>query len=297
MCDAAGAASACQPAAATCYSRAMSEDDVLKQFDLSGRVAVVTGGAGFLGRAFCEAYAAAGADVAVLDIDGARAGEFAAALGRSSGRRCVGVGCDIADQASVGAAARRVADALGAVRVLHNNAANQSAGLKAEFAPFEEFDLADWKKVMSVDVDGTFLVCQAFGAAMAKSGRGGSIIQTSSVYGMLGPDNRIYEGATYGGHAISSPAVYSAGKAAMVGLTRWLATYWAKAGIRANAIVPGGVEDGQNETFKRAYGNRIPLGRMARRDELIGAALFLASDASSYVTGQCLFVDGGLSAW
>ena len=275
----------------------MTQGDFRKQFDLSGRVAVVTGGAGFLGRAFCEAYAAAGADVAVLDVDGGRAHEFGAALSQQSGRRCIGVDCEIADPASVGAAARRVADALGDVDVLHNNAANQSAGLKDEFAPFESFDLADWKKVMSVDVDGTFLVCQAFGSAMAKSGRGGSIIQTSSIYGLLGPDNRIYEGATYAGHAISSPAVYSAGKAAMIGLTRWMATYWAKAGIRANAIVPGGVEDRQNETFKRAYSNRIPLGRMARRDELVGAALFLASDASSYITGQCLFVDGGLSAW
>lgn len=275
----------------------MGEGDYRRQFDLTGRVAVVTGGAGFLGRAFCEGYAEFGADVAVLDIDGDKAQAFAGELGSKSGRRCIGVACDIADPASVRSAERRVAEALGPVRVLHNNAANQSAGLKAEFAPFEEFDLADWKRVMSVDVDGTFLVCQAFGAAMARHGSGGSIIQTSSIYGLLGPDNRIYEGATLAGHAISSPAVYSAGKAAMVGLTRWLATYWAKADIRANAIVPGGVEDRQNDAFKRAYGNRIPLGRMARRDELVGAAVFLASDASRYVTGQCVFVDGGLSAW
>jgi NAD(P)-dependent dehydrogenase (short-subunit alcohol dehydrogenase family) len=145
-------------------------------------------------------------------------------------------------------------------------------------------------------VDGTFLVSQAFGAAMAASG-GGSIIQTLSIYGMLAPDNRIYEGATYEGRAIGSPAVYSAGKSALAGLTRWLATYWAGSGLRSNAIVVGGVEDRQNDTFKRAYGRRIPLKRMARREEIVGAALFLASDASSYVTGQCLFVDGGLSAW
>jgi NAD(P)-dependent dehydrogenase (short-subunit alcohol dehydrogenase family) len=270
----------------------MQDGDYRKQFDLSGRVAVVTGGAGFLGQAFCAAYAEFGADVAVLDIDGARAADFAAALAKKSGRLCLGVGCDIADPASVRAAEKRVAETLGPVRVLHNNAANQSAGLKNEFEPFETFDLADWKKVMSVDVDGTFLMSQAFGPPMARHGQGGSIIQTSSIYGMLGPDNRIYAGATYDGHAISSPAVYSAGKAAVVGFTRWLATYWAKDGIRANVIVPGGVEDRQNETFKQAYGNRIPLGRMARRDEIVGTALFLASDASSYVTGQCLFVVG-----
>ena len=275
----------------------MEEGGYRKQFDLTGRVAVVTGGAGFLGRAFCAAYAEFGADVAVLDIDGARAADFAAGLAKKSGRRCLGVACDIADPASVRAAEKHVRETLGPVRVLHNNAANQSAGLKNEFAPFETFDLGDWKKVMSVDVDGTFLMSQAFGAGMARHGQGGSIIQTSSIYGLLGPDNRIYAGATYDGHSISSPAVYSAGKAAVVGFTRWLATYWAKAGIRANAIVPGGVEDRQNEAFKQAYGNRIPLARMARRDEIVGAALFLASDASSYVTGQALFVDGGLSAW
>jgi len=275
----------------------MGEGIYRKQFDLSGRVAVVTGGAGFLGRAFCAAYAEFGAEVAVLDIDGAKAAEFAAALAAESGRRCIGVACDIADPASVRAAERRVTAELGPVRVLHNNAANQGAGLKNEFARFEEFDLADWRKVTSVDIDGTFLMCQIFGAGMARHGAGGSFIQMSSIYGEMGPDNRIYAGATYDGHPISSPAVYSAGKAAVAGFTRWLATYWAGAGLRANAIVPGGVEDKQNDTFKRAYGNRVPLGRMAKRDEIVGAALFLASDASSYVTGQCLFVDGGLSVW
>lgn len=275
----------------------MGESVYRSQFDLSGRLAVVTGGAGFLGRAFCQAYAEFGASVAVLDLDGKAAAQFAADIAKSSGRRCIGVSCDISDAKSVREAERRVTGELGPARILHNNAANQSAGLKAEFAPFEKFDLQDWRKVMSVDVDGTFLMSQAFGATMAKAGQGGSIIQTSSIYGLLGPDNRIYEGATYAGHSIGSPAVYSAGKAAMVGLTRWLATYWAKVGIRANAIMPGGVEDRQNDTFKQAYGNRVPLGRMAKKSEIVGAALFLASDASSYVTGQCLFVDGGLSAW
>jgi NAD(P)-dependent dehydrogenase (short-subunit alcohol dehydrogenase family) len=275
----------------------MGERFSRSQFDLSGRVAVVSGGAGFLGRAFCEAYVEFGASVAVLDIDGKSATAFAAELEKSNGPHCIGVQCDISDPKSVRDAEQQVTNELGPVRVLHNNAANQSAGLKAEFAPFEQFDLQDWRKVMSVDVDGTFLMSQVFGTRMAKAGRGGSIIQTSSIYGLLGPDNRIYEGATYDGHSIASPAVYSAGKAATVGFTRWLATYWATVGIRANVIVPGGVEDRQNDTFKRAYGSRVPLGRMARKSEIVGAALFLASDASSYVTGQCILVDGGLSAW
>ncbi|MCW5772044.1 MAG: SDR family NAD(P)-dependent oxidoreductase [Rhodospirillaceae bacterium] len=136
-------------------------------------MAVVTGGAGFLGRAFCAGYAEFGADVAVLDIDGAKAEEFAASLAAESGRRCLGIACDIADPASVRAAERRVTAELGPVRVLHNNAANQRSGLSQMFAPFEEYQISDWRKVMGVDVDGTFLVSQAFGGAMAAHGIGG----------------------------------------------------------------------------------------------------------------------------
>ena len=275
----------------------MTTTDYRGQFDLSGRVAVVTGGAGFLGRSFCQAYAESGASIAVVDKNERDCVDFASELAKRYAIGAVGIGCDIADPGAVEAMSARVSEVLGPIRILHNNAANQSSGLKAQFAPFEEFDFADWRRVMSVDVDGAFLVAQAVGRRMAAHGLGGSIIQTGSIYGVIAPDNRIYAGATYDGKPICSPAVYSAAKAAIIGLTRWLATYWAQRGIRVNAIVPGGIEDKQNEAFKRQYSARVPLGRMARRDELTGAALFLASDASTYVTGQCLIVDGGLSAW
>jgi NAD(P)-dependent dehydrogenase (short-subunit alcohol dehydrogenase family) len=150
---------------------------------------------------------------------------------------------------------------------------------------------------MSVNIDGMFLVAQAVGGRMAETGRGGSIIQTSSIYGIMASDKRIYEGSFYLGRQISNPAVYSTSKAAVVGLTRYLAAYWADKGIRVNTLVPGGVESGQNETFKQRYAARVPMNRMAQPHEMVGAVLWLASDASSYVTGQNIVVDGGLSAW
>ena len=123
------------------------------------------------------------------------------------------------------------------------------------------------------------------------------MILTSSIYGLLGSDHRIYENSSYGGKRINSPAVYAASKGAVIALARYLAAYWAKHKMRVNALIPGGVESGQNDTFKNKYAERVPLSRMARSDELVGALLYLASDASSYVTGQNLIVDGGLSAW
>ncbi len=150
---------------------------------------------------------------------------------------------------------------------------------------------------MAVNVEGMVHMAQAVGKHMIAGKISGSIIQTASIYGVVAPDQRIYEGSEYLGREINTPAVYSASKGAVLALTRHLATYWAKYGIRVNSLTPGGVESGQNETFKRLYANRVPLGRMAQADEMVGAALFLASEASSYVTGQNIIVDGGLTAW
>jgi NAD(P)-dependent dehydrogenase (short-subunit alcohol dehydrogenase family) len=145
---------------------------------------------------------------------------------------------------------------------------------------------------------GRYVSCRpSRGRPDAKTGAGGSIIQTASIYGIVSSDKRIYEGSFYLNRQISNPAVYSTSKAAVVGLTRYLAANWGDVGIRVNALVPGGVESGQNEAFKTRYSARVPLGRMAKADEMVGALIYLASDASSYVTGHCLVVDGGLSAW
>jgi NAD(P)-dependent dehydrogenase (short-subunit alcohol dehydrogenase family) len=266
-------------------------------FDLAGKVAVVTGGLGILGRDFCRGLAEFGANVAVVDLDGDACSRFAEELNDQSGCAAMGVGCDVANPESVTSMVEQVVSNLGSVHILHNNAASKSHDLGAFFAPLEEYSLAEWRKIMSVNIDGMFLVAQAVGRQMVRQGDGGSIVQTSSIYGIRASDKRIYAGSLYMDRQIGNPAVYSASKAAVVGLTKYLAAYWADEGIRVNTLVPGGVESGQNETFKANYAARVPMGRMARPDEMVGALIFLASDASSYITGQELVVDGGLSCW
>ena len=182
------------------------------------------------------------------------------------------------------------------IDILVNNAATKTSDVPAFFASFEDYALETWSEVMSVNVDGMFLMAQAVGKHMVSSG-GGTIVQVASIYGLVGPDQRIYEGSNYLGGPINTPAVYSASKAAVVGLTKWLSTYWADKGIRVNCIVPGGVSSGQNEVFENNYSSRVPMGRMAREDELVPALIYLSSDASSYVTGHVLSVDGGWTAW
>ena len=213
------------------------------------------------------------------------------------GAQLVPIACDVADRDSVRAAVETAVAALDGIDILHNNAATKSRDLNAFFEPFETFDPVIWREIMEVNLDGMFLVAQAVGRQMLAQGRGGSVIMTASIYGVVAPDQRIYEGSHYLGREINTPAVYSASKAGVIGLARYLSTYWAQADIRVNVLTPGGVESGQNETFRNRYSARIPMGRMGADTELYGALIYLASDASSYVTGQNLIVDGGLSAW
>lgn len=259
---------------------------------LDGQVAVVTGGAGILGRVFCRALADAGAQVAVLDL----LEEQARAAASDIGEAAAGFGCDVSDPASVGAAVDAVMARFGRIDVLVNNAATKTADVRAFFEPFETYSLETWREVMGVNIDGMFLMAQAVGREMLKAGSG-RIIQTASIYGLVGPDDRIYDGSDYLGGPINTPAVYSASKAAVVGLTKWLATHWAARGVRVNCLVPGGVSSGQNGVFDEKYSARTPMGRMARAEEMAPPLLFLASEASSYVTGQVLAVDGGWTAW
>lgn len=259
---------------------------------LDGQVALVTGGAGILGRVFCRALAEAGAKVAVVDLSGDAARAVAAEIGEAA----EGFGCDVSDADSVRAAVEAVTARFGRIDVLVNNAATKTADVRAFFEPFESYSLETWREVMSVNIDGMFLMAQAVGRQMLAQGSG-RVIQTASIYGLVGPDSRIYDGSDYLGGPINTPAVYSASKAAVVGLTRWLATHWADKGIRVNCLVPGGVSSGQNGLFDEKYSARTPMGRMARAEEMAPPLLFLASDASSYVTGQVLAVDGGWTAW
>jgi NAD(P)-dependent dehydrogenase (short-subunit alcohol dehydrogenase family) len=265
-------------------------------FELGGRTAVVTGGCGILGQRFAEGLAEFGANVALLDLDEQALQKISSEITARHGARVKGYVCDITQPDAIRSAAEAIEAELGSVSILLNNAASKTQDVDAFFAPVATFSLETWREIMAVNLDGMFNVAQVFGTMMADRGYG-SIVQTASIYGLMAPDQRIYEGSEYLGRAINTPAVYTASKAGVIGLTKHLATYWGAQGVRVNTLTPGGVESGQNDTFKQRYGARVPLGRMARADEMVGAMLFLVSDAASYVTGQNIAVDGGLSAW
>jgi NAD(P)-dependent dehydrogenase (short-subunit alcohol dehydrogenase family) len=265
----------------------------LDSFRLDGKTALVTGGAGILGQRFAHGLASVGAMVAVVDLNEDAAREIAVAIGPNA----YGFGCDVANPASVEACVAAVVARFGRIDILLNNAATKTDDPRKFFTVFEDYSLDVWREVMSVNIDGMFLMAQSVGRQLLRQGDGGAVIQTASIYGLVGPDPRIYEGSDYLGGPINTPAVYAASKAAVVGLTKWLATHWAQSGIRVNCLVPGGISSGQNSTFSEHYSSRVPLGRMAKSHEMVPAAVFLASDASSYVTGQVLAVDGGWTCW
>ena len=205
---------------------------------------------------------------------------------------------DVTDRASIESATAEVVAEWGAPHLLVNNAALDSPpdAPPEEVGPFETYPEASFDEVMDVNVKGVVLCCQVIGAAMAEAGRG-SIVNVSSVYGLLSPPQDLYEFRRREGETFFKPVAYSVSKSALLNLTRYLATYWAKAGVRVNTLTLGGIFNEQPQEFLEAYGARVPLGRMADAGEALGAVVFLASDASSYVTGANLVVDGGWSAW
>ena len=272
--------------------------DYNELFDLFGRVGIVTGGAGMIGKELVRGLLTHRANVVVADIDGKAAEAFAASLRDEFKNDCViAIQTDVTDARSVQRMVAQTVRLWGKVDFLLNNAALFGTNPKDYYAPFEEYSLEEWRRIMAVDLDGVFLVAREVGKQMVAQRSGGSIVQTSSIYGVMASDPRIYKGSTFKGYPINNPAVYSAAKAGVVGLTRWLATYWADQNIRVNAIAPGGTMAYETDVFMRKYSNRVPMGRMAYSSEMVGAVIYLVSDASSYVTGQCLMIDGGLSAW
>lgn len=272
-------------------------DTFRDMFDLRDKVALITGACGIQGVRVSRGLASFGAAIAAVDLDLDAARKLADEIKAEYGVPSIGLACDVAVESDVLRMVHETVGTLGGIDVLHNNAAWKGKNLEAFFAPVETFDYKTWRDVMSVNLDGTFLVAQAVGRQMLEQARGGSIINVASIYGMVAPDFRIYEGSHYLGQQITTPPVYAASKAGVIGLTRYLATYWASKGIRVNALVPGGIESGQNDVFQKNYGSRVPLGRMAHVDEMVGAVVYLASEASSYMTGQMVVVDGGWSAW
>lgn len=268
-----------------------------KQFDLSLKTAVVTGAGGILGTEFCHGLASHGADIALIDVNFEAIVALQDILTEKYGIVAKSYCCDIAQQDAVIQTVQSIVADFGSIDILHNNAAGKTNDLKALFAPFEEYSPDVWREIMSINIDGMFLMAQSVGKHMVEQGNGGSIIQTSSIYGVAAPDQRIYEGSEYMGVEINTPAVYSASKAAVIGLSQYLSTYWAKHNIRVNTLTPGGVSSGQNSTFQDNYSARVPMGRMAFSHEMVGTLVFLASDAASYITGQNIIIDGGLTTW
>jgi NAD(P)-dependent dehydrogenase (short-subunit alcohol dehydrogenase family) len=262
-------------------------------FDLAGRVAVITGGSGLLGRQHADAITAFGGIAVIVDLDAAAAKETVGAL-RDRGREAVAVRADIRRKASVDAMVRRVMARFGRIDILVNNAAMtvRGGGRKAEyFSAFEEYPLQLWRDALEVNLTGMFLVTQAVGRVMVRQRRG-VVVNMASDLGLVAPDHRIYEGETF-----NSPASYSVSKAGVIGFTRYLATYWAKHRIRVNALAPAGMFDGHSTRFVEKLSARIPMGRMAAVGEYHGPMLFLVSDASSFMTGSTLVVDGGRTCW
>ena len=274
---------------------------MLNAFDLAGRVALITGAGGLLGREHAAAVGECGAKVVLADIDGKAAEEAARSLSANFGtERFVSMVMDVTDPASIRQAHADVAARFGRVRILINNAAidpKVNADGMTDPSRFESFSLERWRSELSVGLTGAFLCSQVFGSSMAKNG-GGVILNVASDLSVIAPDQRLYGKSGLEEDQQPVKAVtYSVIKTGLVGLTRYLATYWADKAVRVNALSPGGVYVNQPQDFVRRLENLIPLGRMARRDEYHGAVQFLCSDASSYVTGQNIVMDGGRSVW
>jgi len=269
-------------------------------FDLSGRVALITGGAGLLGQRHAAAIAAFGGIPVLLDVQIDRPDLLSDRLRERFGSRALALTVDITRPDSIRAARDQVLERLGRIDILINNAANNpKIENKAEinFSRLEHFPLAQWEADLAVGLTGAFLCAQVFGEVMARQGKG-VILNVASDLAVIAPDQRLYRKPGLPDELQPvKPVTYSVVKSALIGLTRYLATYWCAQGVRCNAISPGGVYNGQPDEFVQRLSNLIPLGRMAKTDEYQGAIVFLCSDASAYMTGTNLIIDGGRSCW
>jgi 2-deoxy-D-gluconate 3-dehydrogenase len=273
---------------------------IQQKFDLTGRVAVVTGGVGLLGAEFCRTLAEAGAAVVVVDLNGSAAQAICDSLTKS-GYQALAVPTDITQPDSVNNVVERTVSTFGHLDILVN-----SAALDPKFDPdavnkgitpgaFEDYPLDLWNSALNVNLTGMFLMTQACVKPMIEQGKRGSIINICSTYGLNGPDQRIY--IKDGKRIAFKPVYYTVTKAGVMGFTKYLAAYYAGTDLRVNALTPGGVFNNHEDYFVQNYSAKTIIGRMAYKDEMNGALLFLASDASSYMTGNNIVVDGGWTAW
>ncbi len=264
-------------------------------FCVQDKIVVITGGWGQLGSQYSQVLLEEGAKVAIFDVATPNVEKNAAFLTHPN---CLSLQVDLTHKDSIQSGLRQVEEKWGVPHALVNNAALDSPpnAPAEENGPFETYPEESWNRVMDVNVKGVFLCCQVVGGRMAQEGRG-SIINIGSIYGLLSPNQSIYEYRRKSGQTFYKPVAYSASKSAVLNLTRYLATYWAKQNVRVNTLSLAGVFNHQDAEFLQGYCQHIPIGRMARSDEYNGAVIFLISDASSYMTGSNLVIDGGWTAW
>jgi NAD(P)-dependent dehydrogenase (short-subunit alcohol dehydrogenase family) len=272
----------------------------LDRFSLKGRVAIITGGAGLLGIEHAMAIVEAGGQPVLWDIDTERATAAATRIAEEWKTSCHGVGVDITDESAIDRALAQTLEATGRVDILINNAANNpmvNSDSDILSGRIEKFSLQAWNDDIAVGLTGAFLCSRMVGAHLARA-KSGVILNIASDLGLIAPDQRVYrKDGVEPEHQSVKPVTYSVVKHGLIGLTRYLATYWADAGVRVNALAPGGVRTDQSQDFVAKLVNLIPMERMARRDEYRGAVQFLCSDASSYMTGAVISIDGGRTAW
>jgi len=264
--------------------------NIHKLFDMKERVVIITGAAGLLGSQYAHGLSQAGANVVLADMNYSECKKIEQKLISKYDVSPLSIKLDLTDPKSIKSMISKTMKKYSKIDVLINNAADQG-NPKLRTTKFEDFPLSYWNKAISVNLTGVFLCCQEVGKVMTRQKKG-IVINISSTYGLVAPDQRIY-----GKSGQNSAVFYATTKSAILNLTRYLASYWQGKGIRVNTLSPGGVEKNQDKFFVKKYSEKTMLGRMAKKDEYIGAILFLSSDASSYMTGSNLIVDGGWTAW
>ena len=269
-----------------------AERNTAGMFRLDGKVAIITGAAGLLGLQHAIALSEFGAHIILTDLDLENCEKRARQINQQSKVETLAIRSDVTSQSSWQSLLERALSSFGQVDILVNNAAFTTQSRSANYdASFASFPLEDWQQILEVNLTGTYLGCQVIGAQMAKQ-RSGSIINMASLYGVVSPHHRMYSGTE-----VHQPVAYSVSKAGVIALTRYLSTLWADQGVRVNCITPGGVYNQHPEVFAERYATLSPMGRMASKEEMRGAIVYLASPASAYCTGHNLVVDGGWTAW